>query len=139
MEIKFGKFLLAGDGDAMREGAPSSPSRLAIDGQTVIQIDEFVRGEHPEYRDRGNRSVALRFTSERLHRSYGDAEIFCLTHNDELPAVEKMVLIGTRANGGKVQRVCERAARVGTQTSHVGIRTTTHYTFLLGELKEARI
>lgn len=140
MEIKFGKVLLASFGDAeLSPSKPSSPSGLDFNGQRNVQIDELVRGEHPQFRDRKNRSVALSFSVERLHASYGAAQIFCLVHNDELPVVEKLVITGEKENGGVVRRVCDEAALVAVRSVEQGVRSTTTYSFLIGELKESKV
>jgi hypothetical protein len=138
VEIKFGKFTIAGLADADGNG-PSSPSGLTFDGTRTVQVDEFIRGEHPSFTDRDNRARTVSFSAQRQHASYGEAEMFCLEHEVELPVVDDLVFRGEGELGGALQRIAKNAALVGVRSVHRGVQTTHNYQFMFGAIQKAKV
>jgi hypothetical protein len=138
MEIKFGKFTLAGAADV--DGTtPSSPAGMTLDGTRTIQVDEFVRGEHPAFTDRGNRVRTFSFSSYREHVSTGDAEMFCLDHEPALPATDVLTFVGRGELGGPLQRTAKDAALLSARSIQNGVETTTTYQFMFGAIQKAKV
>lgn len=139
MEILFAKKVIAGGADA--EGSVASgPAGLALDGTRAVQVDEFIQGDHPEFIDRQNKATTISFSVVRQHESYGDAEIFCLTHAEDLPVIGDLVFRGALEDGGVLQRIARNAALVGVKSVHsAGVRTEHSYQFMFGELQKGKL
>lgn len=141
MEIWFDTFQLAGDGDANGTGIrkPSGPSDVAINGSNLIQKDEFIRGEFPTFRDRGNETNALRFTVTRQHADYAAAAAFCITHKSDLPGVGNLKFIFRHFSGAVDQRLAKGAALLNVVSTQRGVSTNHTYQFEYGELQKAKV
>lgn len=137
MEIIYNKLKLAGAGAAIGD-EPSSPSGMSFDDTRIIQEDEFIRGAHPEFKDRENLRTTFSFTVTREHESIAAAQIFCLTHRENLPGVGDLILRGSGA-GASFQRVAKNAALAAIRHSEMGIETTHTYQFMVGELVKTTI
>lgn len=110
-----------------------SPANLVIDGGRILQIDDLVRATHVSIKDRSNKSTTISFSVNREHKSYADAQVFCLEHNEELPGVGALRIDMRKDNGGLIARLCERAGLQGVRTYHKGCRTESSYVFICGE------
>lgn len=116
-----------------------SPAGLTFDGSRAVQVDEFVRGDYPQFRDRGNKATTISFSVTRMHNSYGEAEIFCLEHENELPIVDDLSITGVKSNGGTIRRIAKKAALQNVRSQHrAGVTTVHSYQFLVGELVTAK-
>jgi hypothetical protein len=141
VEITFDKIAIAGGADSTPEGVrpPSGPMGLTIQGSRSVQVDEFIRGEWPSFKDRNNKATTISFSVERQHRSYGAAEIFCLTHAEDLPTIGDLVIKGRTESGAPLQRIAKNAALVDVRSSHKGVSSTHTYQFMMGELQKAKV
>lgn len=116
-----------------------SPAGLTFDGSRAVQVDEFVRGEYPQFRDRKNKATAISFSVTRTHESYGEAEIFCLEHENNLPIVDDLVFTGMKQGNGTIRRIAKKAALQNVRSQHrAGVTTVHGYQFLVGELTTAK-
>jgi hypothetical protein len=141
VEITFNKIAIAGGADSTPEGLrpPSGPIGLSIDGQRAIQVDEFIRGEWPSFKGRGQRVTTISFSVERQHRSYGEAEIFCLTHEEDLPEVGDLIIRGRTESGAPIQRLIKNAALPVVRSTHKGVSSLHSYQFMCGEIQKAKV
>lgn len=138
MEIIFDKFAIAGVDDAEGSG-PSSPIEMSYDGARVVQVDEFIQGEHPDFTDRDNKTTTVIFTTVRQHESFGEAQMFCLTHGEELPTTGELIFRGVGSGGGAHQRIVKKAALLNVKSATRGVQSTHSYQFMMGKIEKAKV
>jgi hypothetical protein len=138
VRITFDKFMLADFGRGS-VGKPGSPYNMSFDGQRAVQVDDGPRWEHAQFRDRKNRSLALSFTSEQEHDSYGVCQAFIADLNETLPVIGELVWISTKVNGGTVRRSCKTAALTGIKAVQFGVRSIATYSFLINEIQTSKV
>lgn len=92
MIIKIGNKVLAGNGS---EGAAD----LRVNGNRIVEEQEFCRAEEPDFVDRGNRRTVVEFNVTRLFETTQLCETFILDHDDDTPVVDDVTL-GVEDGGG---------------------------------------
>lgn len=68
------------------QGPPQVLSDLRVNGRQLVQVTNLLRSSTAKVMGRGNRSVEITWTVNRLHESLSAAQQFMLAHPSQLPA-----------------------------------------------------
>jgi hypothetical protein len=127
MKITLGSVVIAGS--SMREG----PVGFTIDGQRVIEDQDFFRAEYMEFAYRGNRSFTISFSVTREHGDLPTAESFMMTHEATIPDTA-LLTIETSTSNQNPRKVWFSSAQLQKlKVNQLGMTTITQYVILVGQ------
>jgi hypothetical protein len=107
----------------------------ALDKDRMIQVSQPVRGDYSVRFYRGLRSTSLEFTAARLFTTISEAEAFCLTHEETLPArgtVKMTTYAG--AGGGSTLRTIANCELLRVRCIPDGRTVLIQYAFAGGKI-----
>lgn len=125
MKITLGNVVLAG---AKPE---ENPKDFRLNGQRVIQIAQFLRGETSEPIARGNTTCHITFSVTRNHGSIDAAEKFVLEHDLDVP--DNGVL--TMEAGAQAKRYAAKCVVTGLEIAYDGSNSFTNYALTTGRMQ----
>lgn len=127
MQIWIGTYQLAQEG---RGGVSSFTSRP----RRNIEIKEGVRRSTIRAVPRDNLKRLYSFSVSRQHESPGDAEVFVLDHESQVPASGVLRLVARNTDGQETERFIEAAVIEVCDSSYIGSSTIHSYSIIGGEM-----
>ena len=102
-----------------------------INGQKLVQVCEFLRGENAKPAGRGNRKTTISWTATKEHSSLHDAEAFLLEHETTIP--EEGTLVCIAEGSGQSSYELSNAELQSHDGSRIGVTTIHKYIFIGGK------
>jgi hypothetical protein len=126
--VRIGNKTLAG-GSVASEGA----NDLRINGNRVIEEQEFCRGTEPDFVDRGQRRTVIEFTVLRMFATVQLCEQFILEHDIDTPVIDDVTVGVEDGSGGiSLARYLRKASCQTLDHNQKGLSVTTRYRIVGG-------
>ena len=141
MRITIDNYLLAGDGtdSPTPTNVPTTICDFQIEATSQTQIAQGIRRSNVLPIDRGNIRTEIRFHVYRRWPSINDAEVFVLSHGDQVPGSGLVTLTAGTLTGIRTVRYFRSSAIQVVSSKYKGVTTEHSYAMVCGQIKTKKI
>ncbi len=118
---------LAGDPEA-DERTFSSAGDLRLNGDILVQEDALLRAKNRRFRDRGNLSETITFSTVRKFASSAEAQLWAIDYNRTMPRAGTLIIRIDQPGGGIVNRYLSNAVVRPPARTEIGLSILLSYT-----------